>query len=156
MRRRGVGRGPAVWLALALAFAPALALHGCGSGKLPLEVVDPAAAPLNPTYEQVVPILDRSCVPCHRGGGGGAPASSARVASGLAARPAARDSGGEGEGSDYSTCAGIEAGLEGLRRSVLVTGSMPPGAWPRLDEREKLIVKRWIENGACSPCRPCR
>jgi hypothetical protein len=33
---------------------------------------------------------------------------------------------------------------------------MPPGAWPRLSEEEKLLVQRWLSQGACSPCtNPC-
>jgi hypothetical protein len=139
---------------------PALLLlvFSCGSGDLPLEAVDPAAAPLHPTYEQVVPILDRACVPCHRGGGGedapgageAAPGGGANAPGGAAAVAE------EDEGGDYSTCAGIHEGLEGIRETALDGSSMPPGAWPRLDEREKLILRRWMADGACSPCSSCR
>jgi mono/diheme cytochrome c family protein len=118
--------------------AALIVLSSCSSGDLPLEAVDPNAAPLHPSYEQVAVILQRSCVPCHASGGSPPPP------------------GGEGEEVDYSTCAGTHAGLEGLRRTVLGKGSMPPGAWPRLDEREKLLLKRWMDEGACSPCSLCR
>jgi mono/diheme cytochrome c family protein len=124
--------------AAALATAALVVLSSCSSGDLPLEAVDPNAAPLQPSYDQVAVLLQRSCVPCHASGGS-PPLPS-----------------GEGEEVDYSTCAGTQAGLEGLRRTVLGKGSMPPGAWPRLDEREKLILKRWMDQGACSPCSPCR
>jgi uncharacterized membrane protein len=31
---------------------------------------------------------------------------------------------------------------------------MPPGAMPRLTSEEKLIIRRWVENGAVAPCNP--
>jgi hypothetical protein len=111
---------------LLLAGAVLVLLCACGSGDLPLEVVDPEAAPLQPTFAQVQAILERHCAPCHDRGG-----------------------------RDYSSCDGIERDLDGLRGTVLESGSMPPGAWPRLDERQKLLLERWLEQGACAPCAPC-
>jgi uncharacterized membrane protein len=128
-----------------------LALASCGSGSRSLLEVDPEAAPLHPTYEEVVGILDRKCVPCHRGGGGLALGLSATDRAGLATPSSTAEDGG-----DYSTCQGIEAGLGGLLSQGVERETMPPGALPRLTEREKLIIVRWIDQGACSPCQLCR
>lgn len=172
---------PARGLSVALAAAALLSLPSCGSGSKPLAVVDPEAAPARPTYEQVKTILDHRCVPCHKGGGpggdaarpapetrdlvaaagnaratpappGSRPLSTMAMSHLLPAPLAAEDEGG----GDYSTCQGIEAGLEGILHAAVEAGSMPPGAMPRLTEREKLIVSRWIDQGACSPCKACR
>ena len=107
----------------------------CGSGEKTLGVADPLAAPPHPTYEQVRVILDRRCLSCHDKGGEG-------------------DEGGEDDDPDYSTCAGILADLGGILDTAVLDGSMPPGALPRLTEREKLILTRWIDDGAPSPCTP--
>jgi hypothetical protein len=136
-RRRVSGYPHVPILAALLLFLPS-----CGSGDLPLEAVDPDAAPLRPTYEQAAAVLDHYCVPCHGGAPQPTPAGAARPAG-------ARE---EGEGGDYSTCAGIQQGLPGIVSTVLFKGSMPPGALPRVPEREKLLLRRWIEQGACSPC----
>lgn len=130
-RRSGIRRAiaAAAWL------AAAAAVSSCGSGEKTLGLADPLAAPLAPTYEQARAILDKKCLGCHDGGG---------------------ESGAEpGEDDpDYSTCAGIQAGLEGILTTSVFGGSMPPGALPRLTEREKLILDRWIAQGAHSPCNP--
>jgi uncharacterized membrane protein len=122
---------------LAAALLSCLGLSpGCGQGDSTLATLDPDAAPLKPTYDQVAAILDRSCIPCH--GGSNAQTTLASVA------------------PDYSTCEGVQADLEGLRHTVLERGSMPPGAWPRLSEAEKLLLQRWLDQGACAPCgTPC-
>ncbi|MBI5710041.1 MAG: hypothetical protein HZC42_07020 [Candidatus Eisenbacteria bacterium] len=142
-RRRARARVAGFLLGTAAAFL----LSACGAGKLPLEQVDPLAAPLHPTYEQAFSILQRTCAPCHRGGG----APQAALRRGIGPFAAEEDSGG----ADYATCKGIHAGLGGLRRTALDGGSMPPGAWPRFTEREKLVLRRWLADGACSPCFPC-
>jgi len=123
-------------------------LAGCTSGDRTLADVDPDAAPANPTYEQVVAILDRSCVPCHSAGN----ASPVPLTS-LDSRE-----GGEGDDSDpdYDSCEGIQDGLSGIIDTAISEASMPPGAWPRLNERERLILIRWIGQGACSPCTDCQ
>lgn len=122
----------------AAAIAGLLLLAACQSGDKTLLEVDPKAVPADPSYDMVVGILDRSCVPCHKGGGGGvSPAED-----------------GE-ENPHYDTCNGILRGLEGLVRTGIENESMPPGAWPRFTEPEKLIIRRWIDNGACAPCNPC-
>ena len=109
----------------ALAFLGAVA--GCGSGDRPLDEVDPNAAPIHPTYEQVFAIVDRSCVPCHRAG-------SARV-------------------TRIDDCSSIVA----LRTSIVQDvddNTMPPGVWPRLTSEEKLTIRRWVEDGTPAPCNP--
>jgi uncharacterized membrane protein len=136
--RRGVhGRARVLGLATLLFLVPS-----CGSGDLPLAVVDPAAAPAQPTYDQAKLILDRYCLPCH--GGGGAPQARAH--------PARLAEDGEGEGASYGDCASIQSGLEGILSTSVRGNSMPPGALPRLSERDRLILERWIAQGACSPC----
>jgi hypothetical protein len=124
---------------------------GCGFGDAPLGAVDPDAAPLAPTYEQAKTILDRNCAPCHKEGGGeGGGDLWADRGSALLARPGDRIA----AEPDYSTCQGIQGGLDGIVRTVLQGGSMPPGAWPRLSEEDKLTLQRWLDQGACSPCSP--
>ncbi len=123
--------------ALTLAVVLVAGNAGCGSGDAPLATVDPDAAPLRPTYDQVAAILNRSCVPCHGG-------NSAGTVTAVAVDP------------DYSQCESTLAELEGLRATVLQSGSMPPGAWPRLSSEEKLLMERWLDQGACAPCSaPC-
>jgi len=116
-----------IWIALAL-------LAACGQGDKTLAEVDPGAAPLFPSFQLVQNILDRSCVPCHKGEGEGE-----------------QEAGGDD--TDLSTCAGIIASRD-LTLQVIDDESMPPGALPRLTEREKLILHRWVENGYCAPCNP--
>ena len=117
--------------AVACVLVSSAAILSCGSGDKTLGVADPLSAPLNPTYEQVRVILDRRCVSCHSEGGEA-----------------------EEDDPDYSTCAGILADLGGILDTAVLGGSMPPGALPRLTEREKLIITRWIDDGAPSPCTP--
>jgi uncharacterized membrane protein len=155
--RRRAARGALTMLGA----ATLLTLTSCGSGTQPLAVVDPGAAPLTPTYAQVKSILDAKCLPCHRGGGDVANRArpSATSESSLSAHSGSTESSPlatSGEGSDYSTCQGIQAGLAGIRHTAIDRVSMPPGALPRLSEREKLILSRWIDQGACSPCTVCR
>jgi uncharacterized membrane protein len=126
----GLGAGILSTLAL-IVFAAA-----CGSGEKTLLQVDPQAVPDEPTYEMVVAILDRSCVPCHQNGDDGEPEE-------------------EDDDPNFDACEGILAGLPGLITEALVKEAMPPGAWPRLNEREKLTIQRWAQNGACAPCNPC-
>ena len=128
---------PTLRATLAAALLSGLVLTmGCGQGDSTLVSLDAEAAPLVPTYDQVAAILDRSCVACH--GGSSAKPALAAVA------------------PDYSTCEGTLADLDGLRSTVLERGSMPPGAWPRLSEAEKLLIQRWLDQGACAPCgSPC-
>lgn len=137
---RTIARAPILLSCLALA-----ACLGCGAGSEPLATLDPAAAPLFPTYDEVALVLDRACVPCH--------SASGKLAADGGARPPSVFEDDDGA-SNYDTCDGIVAGLDGILRTAVDGGSMPPGAWPRLDEREKLLIRRWIDQGACSPCNP--
>jgi len=116
-----------------------LFLAACDSGDGTLSAVDPGAVPLDPSYEMVVQILDRNCVPCHKGGGGAPGANRLE----------------EEDDPDYDSCTGIRAGLAGLLQEGVKAETMPPGAWPRLTEEEKLVITRWAAGGACSPCNPC-
>jgi uncharacterized membrane protein len=123
-------------------------LAGCSSGDRTLADVDPDAAPANPTYEQVVAILDRNCVPCHSGG-----SSLAQPLTSLAPREDGEDD--DDDDPNYDSCEGIQDGLDGILDTAIENATMPPGAWPRLDQRERLILSRWIEQGACCPCTNC-
>jgi len=123
-------------------------LGGCSSGDRTLAEVDPNAAPATPTYDQVLAILDRACLPCHTGGSNSPQPLTSLV-------PREDGEGDNGEFPYYDTCEEIQEGLDGIVSTGIERGSMPPGAWPRLDERERLIISRWIEQGACSPCTNC-
>lgn len=101
----------------------ATGVAACGSGERPLADVDPNAAPLHPTFEQVSTIFDRACVPCHDG----------------KADP------------PLATCEDITDEIDESYGTIL-SNTMPPGALPRLSEVEKLIIERWIGDGAPAPC----
>lgn len=118
------------------------AVVGCDSGGQTLRQVDGGALPVAPTFEAVQQILDRNCVPCHHSGGGEEDAPR-----GLS--PAEDD-------RDYSSCDGILEDLDDILDTAVDGESMPPGAWPRLTEEEKLVILDWVHDGACSPCNPCR
>ena len=133
------------WIALALALGLLAAVFAaCDSGDRTLVEVDPEAVVADPTFEMVQRIIDRSCLPCH-GGGGGDDKAGVRI---LTAAPVEDD-------RNYSTCFGILDDIDGIIKTGIDNESMPPGAWPRLSEEEKLIITRWLENGACAPCNPC-
>jgi uncharacterized membrane protein len=121
-----------------------LSLFACGAGDMPLDDVDPSAAPLEPAFDQVNSIIQRQCVPCH--------------SSSNADDDKKEDENNEDDAEDflpYETCDMIVGNAPYIYYEAVEEGSMPPGAWPRLTEREKLIIKRWIENGVCAPCNPC-
>jgi uncharacterized membrane protein len=126
----------AVWLVAALAV-----IAGCGSGDRPLDQVDPAAASANPTYDEVYAILHRACVPCHDGGG------EAPVTGGVPA-PLEDD---EGEDLDLTNCIDIVAQRQGIVDEI-EANTMPTGAMPRLTSAEKLLIRRWVDQGAVAPC----
>ena len=42
--------------------------------------------------------------------------------------------------------------LRGVAEEALEKNSMPPGAWPRLNSEERLVLTRWIARGAEAPC----
>ena len=109
-----------------------LLLGACSSGDQTLNALEPGIVPASPDYDQVSAIMERACVPCHKG-----------------------RSEDDIEHPDLDTCEGIQLNLSRVVESIHEE-TMPIGAWPRLDEHEKLLIDRWFLNGACSPCsEPC-
>ncbi len=135
--------GPAAGAVLVSAGLLAVLLGACNSGSKTLLQADPGAVPAHPTYAMVHSIVDRACAPCHKSGG-------------AADTTLTGSSRFHEHDLDYATCAGIQDGIQGLIDTGVDRESMPPGAWPRLTEEEKLVILRWVADGACSPCRPCR
>lgn len=131
-------RGPVLGWSLGLVLVPAalalLALaSACGQGDKTLLEADPGAVSAAPTYEDVRAIVDLNCVPCHKGQG-----------SDVTIRP------------NLQTCEGLTGDLTRVIQDAVVLEKMPPGAWPRLSEEDKLTITRWFDNGACAPCQdPC-
>ena len=127
---------------LLLAIAAASAFAACASGDKTLDAVDPNAVPLNPSFDQVNAIIHNKCVMCHdsNGGEGGESGSDFRFVS-------------EGNGGDtpLTSCTDIVA-LRGDILERVQDNTMPPGVMPRLTSEEKLIIQRWVENGAPAPC----
>lgn len=101
-------------------------LAACSSGDKTLEAVDPQAVTAEPTFDQVNAIIHNKCTSCH----------------------------GDNTGENYSpmtTCTDIVA----LRYDILSRiddNTMPPGVFPRCSNEEKLLIQRWVENGAPAPC----
>ena len=118
---------------------------GCGSGDLPLDQVDPAAVPADPSFEMVFAIIQRECTPCHNDDNG---EDDDERDENQQASPA------NGDDPNYETCRGVIDDLDNLYREIFVRNTMPPGAWPRLTSEEKLIIQRWLDNGAEAPCSP--
>jgi uncharacterized membrane protein len=134
MHRRGV----------ILAFV--LAVVACnGSGDLPLDQVDPDAAPANPTYDQVFTILHNRCVTCHTGEDEDEDDDDDDYAT-LRERATTGD-----VEPDLSDCVEIVALRDDILEQV-EDNTMPPGAMPRLTNEQKLLIRRWVENGAPAPC----
>ena len=147
MRARRAIRRPFFPAACTLAFlilGPVMLWSCGGSGELPLDQVDPAAAPADPTYDQVYTILHNRCVTCHTGDG-----------------DEDDDDGGYAIDPRRAVTGDVEPDLEdcfeivGLRDDILEqieNNTMPPGAMPRLTSEQKLLIRRWVENGAPAPC----
>ena len=117
---------------------------GCGSGDLTLDEADPGSVAANPTWDQVFPIFQRECAPCHTDSEGEEEDEPEDRSPGLA--PAG------GVEPDLQTCLTIIENLDDSLERIFEDNDMPPGAWPRLTSEEKLIIQRWIEQGAVAPC----
>jgi uncharacterized membrane protein len=130
-------------LVLAAGIVPlVLLVAGCSSGEGTLAEVDPSAVPADPDYDTVFAIIQRDCAPCHNSGGGGGDTSRWE-----GPRAAVDDD----DPGDLTTCQGIIESLGEINQSI-VNNTMPPGAWPRLTSEEKLVIERWMLNGAVAPC----
>ena len=42
------------------------------------------------------------------------------------------------------SCQSIINNLDDIDDDIFIDNNMPPGAWPRLTSKEKLIIERWI------------
>ena len=58
---------------------------------------------------------------------------------------------GELEDLDFESCAGLWKN-RGVLLQVVLDKTMPPGAWPRLDDREVELIKRWVFTTFECPC----
>jgi uncharacterized membrane protein len=128
-------------------FAACVLLGSCGSGDRPLAEADPDAVPLDPDFQLVWNIMQRDCVPCHTDAeddGEDEDENRGTIVPGLVA----------GTDPDLSTCQSIVDNRFDIIDRSLTRNDMPPGAWPRLTSEEKLILERWVDNGAKVPV-PC-
>jgi uncharacterized membrane protein len=108
-----------------LLIAVAALLTACGSGDKTLNDVDSNAVTAEPTFDQVNAIVHNNCATCHTEG--------------------------HENYSPLTSCIDIVA----LRFDILdrvQNNTMPPGVLPRLTSTEKLLIQRWVENGAPAPC----
>jgi uncharacterized membrane protein len=125
---------PALIAALVAVFA------ACSSGDRSLEEVDPNAVSANPTYDQVFAIIHNRCNMCHTSDSGGEGNDAFRLTldhSGVMA--------------PFTTCTDIVAERFSILERVQ-DNTMPPGVMPRLSSEDKLLIQRWVENGAPAPC----
>lgn len=122
-------------------------LAACGSGDGTLADVDPNAVPLDPDFQLIVNILDRACVPCHEQGSNDEdPEDSSGSTAASPGTTAFKTF------PDLETCQSIVDNQAIIVDRALDKNDMPPGAWPRLSSEERLIILRWIANGAKAPC----
>jgi len=121
-----------------------VAAAGCNSGDATLAQVDPDAVPQDPDFEIVFGIIQRECAPCHTESDDEGPEDA-----GAWAGPQRAALGGVEP--DLTTCEGIIASRAEIDEEI-VQNTMPPGVWPRLSSEEKLIIERWMLNGAVAPC----
>ncbi len=102
---------------------------GCGLGDRDLEAVDPAAAPLHPTYaEHIAPLMETYCTACHAAG-----------------------EGGEGGEIRYDGCSWVVRNWGGLRSTALDGRSMPPPTAWVLTSADRLTLERWWRDGHVCP-----
>jgi mono/diheme cytochrome c family protein len=118
---------------------------GCGSGDLTLDQADPDAVAAQPQWEQVFSTFQLECAPCHTdnddNGEDQRTDGSAAVSRAGGAEP------------DLTTCIGIIENLDSSIERIFVSNDMPPGAWPRLSSEERLIIRRWLDQGGQAPCK---
>lgn len=133
-------------LPLAAVTCVAASFLGCGSGDLSLDEADPGAVAADPTYEQIFAIIQRECVPCHTDSDDDDESEDKALRSDIAV------SSGEGASPDLRLCESIVAFRQDIINRTITKNDMPPGAWPRLTNEEKLLIQRWVENGATAPC----
>ena len=114
---------------------------GCASGDRTLDAVDPQAVPQNPTYDQVFAIVHNRCVTCHDEGSGESEGGDFRASAAAL----------EDDVPPLTTCTDIVALSDDIVTRV-EDNTMPPGAMPRLSSEDKLLIRRWVENGAPAPC----
>jgi hypothetical protein len=104
-------------------------LTGCGIGDADLVDVDPAAAPLHPTYaEHIAPLMETYCTACHAAG-----------------------EGGEGGEVRYDDCRWVVRNWGGLRSTALEGRSMPPPTAWVLSSADRLTLERWWRDGHVCP-----
>jgi uncharacterized membrane protein len=109
----------------------AAVLAGCSSGDRALNDVDPNAVVQAPTFDQVNAIIHNKCVMCHTATAG--------------------ENGGRIQ--PLTSCTDIVAQRYDIINRT-EDNTMPPGVMPRLTSEEKLIIERWVGNGAPAECNP--
>lgn len=99
-------------------------LLSCGGD--PIEVVDPASIPANPTWvDDVAPLLDRYCQSCH----------------------SADTLGGAPDGLDFRSYDRTVCEWGDVYETVLRDRSMPPAGAQRPTARELALLERWGDQG---------
>lgn len=126
-----------------LSLVSVILVCSCGSGDRPLETVDPDAVPADPSFDSVFAIIQRECTPCHQGDGEDDSLDDYYVGGNALANAE----------PGLATCKDILDAAGDIGNTVLEKNTMPPGAWPRLTSEQKLIIKRWLTNGAKAPCQ---
>jgi len=110
-------------------------LVACSSGDRTLNEADPDIVAQKPTFAQVYPIFQRDCIPCHTGTGGGEEDEAGKLSGTFGVEPG------------LESCEAIIRNLEDIVEDIFDDNNMPPGAWPRLTSKGKLVLERWIEGG---------
>lgn len=121
----------------AILLLTASVFFACTSGDQTYSALEPEGVPAEPTLAQVRPVIDRFCVPCHQSGhDGGEPGS------------------GNLKDIDLKSCSGLWRYRADVLRTVFEK-TMPPGAWPRLDDREFQLIVNWVSTTSACPCEDC-
>ncbi len=129
-----------------------IVLTACGSGDLTLNQADPDIVAQRPTWAHVEPIIQRECVPCHTGRDE-TPKNDNEDEDDLRTRDSLKKPAAPmGEDPGLESCLSVVANLEDVVESIFKRNDMPPGAWPRLDSKERLIIERWIDANRVPSC----